>query len=117
MSADSRASRDARLLALAAMHCRPGAARLPDAELATDLAALPGWRRSGDTIRKTFRFADYHATIAFVNAVASIAHEEDHHPDLSVHYGHCVVTYSTHSAGGVTQNDCICAARVERLAA
>ena len=116
MSADSRESPNARLFALAAMQCRPGAARLADDALATDLAVLPGWERAGDTIRKTFRFADYHATIAFVNRVAAIANEEDHHPDLSVHYDHCVVTYSTHSAGGVTRSDCICAAKVERLA-
>ena len=117
MSAGPRESPDGRLFALAAMHSRPGAARLPDDALAADLAALAGWERAGDTIRKTFRFADYHATIAFVNQMAAIANEEDHHPDLSVHYDHCVVTYSTHSAGGVTLNDCICAAKVERLAA
>ena len=117
MSADPRESPDAKLLALAAMHCQPGAGRLSDDALATDLAALPGWKRAGATICKTFGFADYHATIAFVNAVASIANSEDHHPDLSVHYDRCVVTFSTHSAGGVTRNDCICAARVERLAA
>ena len=115
MSADASAGPDTRLLALAAMHCRPGAARLSDDALATELVALPGWKRAGAGICRTFRFADYHATIAFVNAVASIAHEEDHHPDLSVHYDRCAVTYSTHSAGGVTQNDCICAARVERI--
>jgi 4a-hydroxytetrahydrobiopterin dehydratase len=117
MSAGAGVRPDARQVALAAMHCRPGATRLPDNALVAELAALPGWERAGDAIRKTFRFADYHATIAFVNAVASIAHQEDHHPDLSVHYDRCVVTYSTHSAGGVTQNDCICAARVERLPA
>ena len=77
----------------------------------------PAGSTTGGAIAKTFRFGDYHATIAFVNAVAAIANEEDHHPDLSVHYDHCVVTYSTHSAGGVTENDCICAAKVERLAA
>jgi 4a-hydroxytetrahydrobiopterin dehydratase len=117
MSVDSRDNQDARLVALAAMPCRPGAARLTDDALAADLAALPGWGRAGASICKTFRFADYRATIAFVNAVASIAHEADHHPDLSVHYDRCIVTFSTHSAGGVTRNDCICAARVERLAA
>ena len=56
-------------------------------------------------------------TIAFVNRVAAIANEEDHHPDLSVHYDNCAVTYSTHSAGGVTLNDLICAARTDAVAA
>jgi 4a-hydroxytetrahydrobiopterin dehydratase len=55
--------------------------------------------------------------MAFVNAVASIAHREDHHPDLSVHYDRCVVAWSTHSAGGVTLNDLICAARTDAVAA
>ena len=105
-----------RLRELAAMHCRAGAPRLPDDGVRAELAHLPGWTRSGERIEKTFRFADYHATIDFVNAVAAIAHVEDHHPDLGVHYDRCVVAWSTHSAGGVTLNDCICAARVEAIA-
>ena len=105
-----------RLHELAAMHCRAGAPRLPDDELQAELAHLPGWTRSDERIEKTFRFADYHATIDFVNAVAAIAHVEDHHPDLGVHYDRCVVAWSTHSAGGVTLNDCISAARVEVIA-
>jgi 4a-hydroxytetrahydrobiopterin dehydratase len=105
-----------RLHELAAMHCRAGAPRLADDELTAELAHLPGWTRNGERIEKTFRFADYHATIDFVNAVAAIAHVEDHHPDLGVHYDRCVVAWSTHSAGGVTLNDCIAAARVEVIA-
>ena len=53
--------------------------------------------------------------MAFVNAVAWIAERADHHPDLSVHFNRCVVSYSTHDAGGITQNDLVCAARIERL--
>ena len=102
---------------LAVMHCRAGAPRLSDTEVSAALAALPGWMRSSDRIEKTFRFADYYRTIAFVNAVASIAHREDHHPDLEVHYDRCVVAWSTHSAAGITQNDLICAAKVEALVA
>ena len=97
------------------MHCTPGAPRLSDAQLQEHLASLPGWARAGERIEKTFRFADYFETIAFVNAVASIAHDEDHHPDLGVHYNRCEVAWSTHSAGGVTLNDCICAAKVDAL--
>ena len=102
---------------LAVLHCRPGAPRLPEGELKTALDALPGWTRAGERIEKTFRFPDYYRTMAFVNAVASIAHREDHHPDLEVHYDRCVVAWSTHSAGGITQNDCICAAKVEAVVA
>ena len=105
------------LHALAALHCRPGAPQLASNELRDRLACLPGWTAIENRIEKTFRFADYHATIAFVNAVASVAHSEDHHPDLGVHYDRCIVSWSTHSAGGVTLNDCICAAKVEAFAA
>ena len=101
--------------ALAAMHCRPGAARLPASELDSHLQALPGWTFAGDAIAKTFRFAGYPGTIAFVNAVAALAQREDHHPDLSVHYDNCTVTWSTHSAGGITLNDVVCAAQVDEL--
>jgi 4a-hydroxytetrahydrobiopterin dehydratase len=101
---------------LAALHCTPGAPRLGDTELRTRLSALPGWEHDGHLIAKTFRFANYFETIAFVNAVAYIAHREDHHPDLGVHYDHCAVAWTTHSAGGVTLNDCVCAAKVELLA-
>jgi 4a-hydroxytetrahydrobiopterin dehydratase len=97
----------------AALHCRPGAPRLPDGELRERLATLPGWTLVENRIEKTFRFSGYHETIAFVNAVAFIAQREDHHPDLSVHYDRCTVAYSTHSAGGITLNDIICAARIE----
>jgi 4a-hydroxytetrahydrobiopterin dehydratase len=100
---------------LAAAACRPGAPRLAPAALAANLALLPGWAKVGARIEKTFAFPDYHATIAFVNAVAWIAHRQDHHPDLAVGYNRCTVAWSTHDAGGVTRNDCICAARVERL--
>jgi len=80
-------------------------------------ADLPGWTKASDggSIAKTFKFADYFHTMAFVNAVASIAHREDHHPDLEVHYNRCVVQYSTHDVGGLSLNDFICAAKVEDL--
>ena len=103
--------------ALATMHCKPNAPRLPDAELRAHLAGLAGWKHVSDRIEKTFRFANYVRTMAFVNAVASIAQREDHHPDLGVHYDHCVVAWSTHDAGGVTLNDLICAARTDAIAA
>jgi 4a-hydroxytetrahydrobiopterin dehydratase len=103
------------LLALASMACRPNAPRLATEELTAHLATLAGWNHAGDRIRKTFSFDDYHRTMAFVNALAWIAHREDHHPDLGVHYNRCDVTFSTHDAGGVTLNDVICAAKAERL--
>lgn len=88
---------------------------LNDQEIATRLAALDGWSRDGKTIVKTYRFANYHETMAFVNASAWIAHRADHHPDLEVGYNRCAVRYSTHSAGGLTDKDFACAARLDAL--
>jgi len=105
------------LLALAAMRCRPGAPRLTDEELRAHLPALGGWSFADNRIERTFAFANYYETMAFVNAVAYVAQRQDHHPDLAVGYNRCGVVFSTHDAGGVTLNDCICAAKVERLAA
>ena len=110
-----RAQLSTATLALASMHCRAGAPRLAADELTTHLVSLPGWQASATTIAKEFKFAGFHDTMAFVNALAWIANGEDHHPDLSVHYGKCVVTFGTHDAGGITLNDVICAAKTERL--
>ena len=103
--------------ALASMHCRAGTPRLEAAALAQHLQALAGWSQAGAAIEKTYAFADFHATIGFVNALAWIANREDHHPDLRVSYNRCVVKWSTHDAGGVTQNDVVCAAKTDRLLA
>ena len=105
------------LLALAALPCKPGAAKLGDAALSAHLETLAGWSRIGNRIEKTFGFANFHETIGFVNALAWIANRDDHHPDLTVSYSRCVVAWSTHDAGGVTQNDVGCAARTDRLLA
>jgi 4a-hydroxytetrahydrobiopterin dehydratase len=111
----ARSMPDTRLLALASMHCREGAPGLGADERDAHVATLPGWKCRDGRIEKAFLFANYHETIAFVNALAWIAHREDHHPDLAVHYANCVVTFATHDAGGVTLNDVICAAKTERL--
>jgi 4a-hydroxytetrahydrobiopterin dehydratase len=103
---------------LRAQHCAPRKGRdagVDAGAIAKYLGELPGWTEASDggSIAKTFKFADYFHTMAFVNAVASIAHREDHHPDLEVHYDRCVVGYSTHDVGGLSLNDFICAAKVE----
>ncbi|MDH4181610.1 MAG: 4a-hydroxytetrahydrobiopterin dehydratase [Betaproteobacteria bacterium] len=103
------------LESLAQQACVRDAARLPAGEVDTLLAVLPGWQHVADRVAKTYRFAGWHETMAFVNAVAWIAERAGHHPDLSVHFNRCVVSYSTHDAGGITRNDLVCAARVERL--
>lgn len=70
---------------------------------------------SSDSIQRTFRFKNYYETLAFVNAMAWIIHREDHHPDLEVGYNRCVVRFSTHSVGGLSENDFICAAKIDTL--
>lgn len=105
---------------LAERHCRALKGiehRLPAAAVTEAQRGLPGWElvEDGQALSKTFGFADYYRTLAFVNALAYVAHREDHHPDLGVHYNRCVVRYSTHDCGGITENDLICAAKAERL--
>jgi 4a-hydroxytetrahydrobiopterin dehydratase len=94
---------------------------LTPTEIVKRLADLPGWKLSGDgadvAIEKTYRFADYHETISFVNALAFVANALDHHPDLSVHYNRCVVRFSTHSLQGISETDFECAARADALLA
>ncbi|HET9483066.1 MAG TPA: 4a-hydroxytetrahydrobiopterin dehydratase [Xanthomonadales bacterium] len=81
------------------------------------LELLPGWSLSDDgkTISKDFGFKNFFRTMAFVNAIAWIANREDHHPDMEVGYGHCLVRYTTHDVGGLSRNDFVCAAKVEAL--
>lgn len=85
------------------------------------LSKVDGWRLAGSgeqvVIEKEYRFANYFETIAFVNAVAFIAHAADHHPDLQVSYSRCMVRLNTHDAHGVTQTDFECAARFDALLA
>jgi 4a-hydroxytetrahydrobiopterin dehydratase len=68
-------------------------------------------------IEKTFAFKNYYETIAFVNALAWICHTQDHHPELAVSYNRCVVRFNTHSVGGISINDFICAAKTDALVA
>lgn len=104
---------------LLTMHCQPQLGKKPlDAATQHTLqATLPDWRIENNELVKTFKFTNYYQSIGFVNALAWIANQEDHHPDLSVHYNRVVVHFSTHDAGGLTLNDFICAAKAEALQA
>jgi 4a-hydroxytetrahydrobiopterin dehydratase len=109
----------ATLATLSRHKCAPlprGAKPLSRAEIKRLLAPLPGWLFKGGVIAKTYGFGNYHETMAFVNAAAFVAHREDHHPDMAVSYNKCRVAFSTHSIGGISMNDFICAARIELLA-
>jgi len=90
------------------------AALTPEEARALSSELEPNWTLNTDsvTISHSFAFDNYYQTIAFVNVIAQIAHQQDHHPDLEVSYNRCQVTYSTHSVGGLSINDFICAAKI-----
>jgi len=103
---------------LAGKHCKPsekGTPPLAAERIKALLKQIPGWEQRGGEIAKTFSFKNYYETMAFVNAAAWVSHREDHHPDLEVGYNKCKVRYSTHSVGGLSENDFICAAKLEAL--
>ena len=94
-----------------------GNAAFTQSQIDTHLALLPGWQYAAGKINKTFKFKNYYETMAFVNVVAAIAHQTDHHPDLSVHYNRLDIAFNTHDVdggkGGISVNDFICAARID----
>lgn len=99
--------------------CEGGVPPLGRTEAETELARLAaGWRLSDDgrQLLRDFRFKDFYRTMGFVNAIAHVANSEDHHPDLEVGYDYCRLRYSTHSIDGLSINDFICAAKIDRLA-
>lgn len=106
---------------LAGRHCKPVSRGTPPLTIGQAEALLSGlhadWtlEADGKAIARSFRFENYYRTLAFVNALAWIAHGEDHHPDLEVGYNRCAVRFSTHTVGGLSENDFICAARVDAL--
>ncbi|MGE5468137.1 MAG: 4a-hydroxytetrahydrobiopterin dehydratase [Ignavibacteria bacterium] len=95
--------------------CEGGVPPLHEAEVSERLGQLDGWSLVGHAIVKTWHFKNYHETMAFVNATAWISHREDHHPDLAVGFNKCTATYTTHAIGGLSENDFICAAKLDAL--
>jgi 4a-hydroxytetrahydrobiopterin dehydratase len=76
---------------------------------------LVDWETKQQAISKTFAFKDFYQTMSFVNAVAWLSNQENHHPDLKVSYNTCTVEYTTHAIHGLSKNDFICAAKVDAL--
>lgn len=95
--------------------CEGGVPPLGDAETAAMLKQLDGWSLQGGVISKTWRFKNYYETMAFVNATAWVSHREDHHPDIAVGYNSCTVSYTTHAIDGLSENDFMCAAKLDAL--
>ncbi|HEY3860218.1 MAG TPA: 4a-hydroxytetrahydrobiopterin dehydratase [Gammaproteobacteria bacterium] len=108
-------------MALSEKHCVPcegGISPLTREESERYLKKLaPEWTLTADAkeIRKDFKFKGFQGTLGFVNAVAWIANQEGHHPDLEVGFNHCLIRYSTHAIGGLSENDFICAAKIDKL--
>jgi 4a-hydroxytetrahydrobiopterin dehydratase len=103
---------------LASKKCKPcegGVSPLQPVEITSLLGHLEGWAFRDGVITKTYEFKNYYQTMAFVNAAAWVSHREDHHPDMTVGYNKCKVDYSTHAIDGLSENDFICAAKLDAL--
>jgi 4a-hydroxytetrahydrobiopterin dehydratase len=94
-----------------------GQTAMTPAAVAAHMPEVPQWVVVDGALERTFTFADFHRTMAFVNAVAWIAQQEDHGPDLFVNWTTCRVRFNTHDVRGLSLNDFICAAKVDALIA
>ncbi len=95
--------------------CEGGVPPLTEPEVQANLAQLSGWQVVKGELAKSYSFKNYYETMAFVNAAAWVSHREDHHPDIEVGYNQCRVRYITHAIGGLSENDFICAAKIDAL--
>ncbi len=98
--------------------CEGGISPLSRLECERLLSQLSSeWRLSPDNteVQREFSFKDFFRTMSFVNALAHVANSEDHHPDLAIGYNYCRVRYSTHAVNGLTENDFICAAKIDEI--
>lgn len=103
-------------------HCNPiskGSPRLDEQQIHDLLQQVPQWSLAASraAIHREYHFRNFHETMSFVNAVAWVAHTQDHHPDLEVGYSRCKIIYTTHSVAGLSLNDFICAAHIDALSA
>lgn len=100
--------------------CAPiakGTSHLNEEQLHEYMTAIPQWSLTSShaAIHREFHFKNYYETMTFVNAVAWVAHQQDHHPDLEVSYSRCKIVYTTHTVAGLSLNDFICAAHIDAL--
>jgi 4a-hydroxytetrahydrobiopterin dehydratase len=106
---------------LAARKCKPCEGGMPPltpaeaARLLTQVSAEWALIEDAHAIQRKFAFRDFYRTMSFVNAVAHLANIEDHHPDLEVGYNYCRVKFTTHAVKGLSENDFVCAAKVDRI--
>ncbi len=90
--------------------------KLDDSEIESRLADLEGWERDGDAIRKEFERNDFTGSVDFVRQIVEPAEEMGHHPDLAISWDKVEVLVTTHSEGGLTQNDFELAEKIDGLA-
>ena len=105
---------------LKSKHCKPcegGVCPLDESHSIQQLGEVPGWELSedGKAIVRVCKFTDFRATMLFINAMAYMAEQQGHHPDFSAGYNYCEVRYTTHAIGGLSENDFICAAKINEL--
>jgi len=103
---------------LSAKQCKPCEGNMPplsSAEIEEMLRQLDEWELFDRLIGKGYNFKNYYEVMVFVNTVAWISHREDHHPDITLGYNKCWVEYTTHAIGGLSENDFICAAKIDAL--
>lgn len=105
------------LLTIKCVGCEGGIPALSKDEVNVLLKELKDWEVSADhkSIHKRFTFKNFYKTMSFVNMVAWIANQENHHPDLRVGFNYCVIQYTTHAIDGLSKNDFICAAKIDAL--
>jgi 4a-hydroxytetrahydrobiopterin dehydratase len=92
-------------------------APLDESEIEQLIKQTPTWRFASNEnlLVRTFDFRNYYQTIDFVNHLADICHEQDHHPELKISFQRCEVAFNTHTVNGVTENDFICAAKIDAI--
>ncbi len=101
-------------------HCKPcegGVCALDESLSMQQIEQVPGWELVDDNtgIVRRFKFSNFVATMSFINAMADMAEQQGHHPDFSAGYNYCEVRYTTHAIGGLSENDFICAAKINDL--
>ena len=90
-------------------------AKLSETELQQAMQNLPGWSVRDNAIERNYKFADFVAAMVFVNRVAELAEQAQHHPDIDIRYNQVKIALSTHDAGGITQKDADMAAKIAAL--
>jgi 4a-hydroxytetrahydrobiopterin dehydratase len=89
--------------------------KLSAPEIKTALASVPDWKKNGLTIARTYPFKDFPAAIKFVNAVAKLAEQAWHHPDIDIRRNQVTLTLTTHDTGGLTEKDFDLAGKFDKL--